>query len=135
MPATTGPAIASSSRSLPPELWLTASSLEAPMMPPIAAIVPASANTLTRIVAMLMPARRAASMLPPTAKMCRPYLVRAMTYWNPATKATRIRAASGSPRSWLKIPSATITAAATTTIRNTIGRRAWSASPAATRRR
>ncbi len=41
VPAITGPAIASSSSSLPPELWLTASRREAAMMPPIAAIVPA----------------------------------------------------------------------------------------------
>ena len=34
------PAIASSSRSLPPEVWLTASRREAARMPPIAAIVP-----------------------------------------------------------------------------------------------
>ena len=45
VPAITGPAIASSSRSLPPEDWLTASRREAAMMPPIAAIVAASANT------------------------------------------------------------------------------------------
>ena len=40
VPAMTGPAIASSSSSLPPEDWLTARSREAAMMPPIAAIVP-----------------------------------------------------------------------------------------------
>ena len=67
VPAITGPAIASSSRSLPPEPWFTASSREACMMPPIAAIDPAIANTITRIACTLIPARRAASALPPTA--------------------------------------------------------------------
>jgi len=38
VPAITGPAIASSSRLLPPELWLTDSSRAAARMPPIAAI-------------------------------------------------------------------------------------------------
>ena len=39
VPAMTGPAIASSSRSLPPEDWLTASRREAARMPPAAASV------------------------------------------------------------------------------------------------
>ena len=38
VPAITGPAIASSSSSLPPEFWLTANRREAAMMPPTAAI-------------------------------------------------------------------------------------------------
>jgi hypothetical protein len=67
VPAITGPAIASSSSSLPPEFWLTARRREAAMMPPIAAIVPAIAKTATRIPLTLIPARRAASALPPTA--------------------------------------------------------------------
>ena len=41
VPAITGPAIASSSRSFPPEPWFTARSRDACMMPPIAAIDPA----------------------------------------------------------------------------------------------
>ena len=68
VPAITGPAIASSRSSLPPEFWLTASSREAAMMPPIAAIVPAIAKTAIRTPLTRMPARRAASALPPTAK-------------------------------------------------------------------
>ena len=67
VPAITGPAIASSSRSLPPEDWLTASRREAAMMPPTAAIVEQSANTTIRTRVTVMPARRAASALPPTA--------------------------------------------------------------------
>ena len=72
----TGPAIASSSRSLPPEDWLTASRRDAAMMPPIAAMVEAIANTMMRTRVTVMPARRAASALPPTAKMWRPKRVR-----------------------------------------------------------
>ena len=45
------------------------------MIPPIAAIVDAIMNTITRTRFTLMPARRAASALPPTAKMCRPNVV------------------------------------------------------------
>ena len=41
-------------------------------MPPNAARVEASVKTLTLIRVTLMPARRAASALPPTAKMWRP---------------------------------------------------------------
>ena len=69
VPAITGPAIASSRKSLPPEDWLTASSRDAAMMPPTAAIDDAIMNTSTRIRLTLIPARRAASSLPPTAKM------------------------------------------------------------------
>ena len=67
VPAMTGPAMASSSRSLPPELWLTAKRREAAMMPPTAAIAEQSAKTTTRTRLTLMPARRDASALPPTA--------------------------------------------------------------------
>ena len=72
VPAITGPAIASSSNSLPPEFWLTAKSREAAITPPTAAIAPAIAKTATRTPLTRMPARRAASSLPPTAKTCRP---------------------------------------------------------------
>ena len=74
-PAITGPAIASSRKSPDPDDWFTASSREAAMIPPIAAIVPAITNTATRTRVTLMPARRAASELPPTAKMWRPNVV------------------------------------------------------------
>jgi hypothetical protein len=66
-PAMTGPAIESSSTSLPPEDWLTAISREPAITPPAAAIVEASAKTSTRTRSTWMPARRAASMLPPVA--------------------------------------------------------------------
>jgi hypothetical protein len=69
VPATTGPAIARSSRLLPPDDWLTARSREASMIPPTAAMLEASMNTITRTLLFEMPARLAASALPPTAKM------------------------------------------------------------------
>ncbi len=75
VPAITGPAIASSRKSPAPEDWFTASSREAAMIPPAAAIDEAIMNTITRTRLTLMPARRAASALPPTAKMWRPNLV------------------------------------------------------------
>ena len=68
VPAMTGPAIASSSRSDPPEDWLTASSRDASRMPPAAANVDPRMKTVMRTRATGMPARRAASRLPPTAK-------------------------------------------------------------------
>ncbi len=40
--------------------------------PPKAASIPERAKTLIRILLTLIPARRAASALPPTAKICRP---------------------------------------------------------------
>ena len=113
----TGPAIASSSRSLPPEDWFTASSREAAMMPPIAAIVEAmhehgDADARRRV----MPARRAASALPPTAKTWRPKRVRVVMYWNTTTNADAGSAtASGTPRSALSTATVAMIAAATTT--------------------
>ena len=79
VPAITGPAIASSRKSPAPEDWFTASSRDAAMIPPIAAIVDEMTNTITRTRVTLMPARRAASALPPTAKMWRPNVVRVVT--------------------------------------------------------
>ena len=67
MPPITAAAIAFSRMSQPPELWFTAYRRDAAMMPPAAAIVEASMNTVIRIIVTLMPARRAASGLPPTA--------------------------------------------------------------------
>jgi hypothetical protein len=49
VPAMTGPAMAKSSRSLPPVDWSTASSREAASTPPIAAIAPEMANTMMRM--------------------------------------------------------------------------------------
>ena len=118
VPAITGPAMASSSRSLAPELWLTASRREAARMPPIADIEPAMANTATRTRLTRMPARRAASSLPPTANTWRPNRVRVTTYCIPPTNAIRISIARGRPRSALRIAIAATTATATSTIRS-----------------
>ena len=117
VPAITGPAIASSRSSLPPEFWLTASRREAAMMPPIAAIVPAMPKTAIRTRLTLIPERRAASALPPTAKTWRPKPVRLTTYSMPITKASRISTASGTPRSELRTATATITTAESRTKR------------------
>ena len=65
----TAAAMEFSSRSPPPDDWLTANSREAAMMPPSAARVEHSAKTISRTRVSEMPARRAASALPPTAKM------------------------------------------------------------------
>ncbi len=55
-----------------PEPWLAAAILEAQNRPPIAAKVPAMEKTEIRIAVTLMPARRDASTLPPSAKIFRP---------------------------------------------------------------
>ena len=68
-----------------------------------------------------MPARRAASALPPTAKTWRPKLVRMTTYSMPTTKPSRISTASGTPRSELRIATATIMTTARSTKRTTSG--------------
>ena len=64
-------------------------------MPPAAASVDASAKTLTLIRLIRIPACCAASALPPTAKMWRPYRVR----WVRKEKAVRATtiSASGNP--------------------------------------
>ncbi len=59
-------------RSPAPEPWLAAAILDAQKRPPIAAKVPAMEKTETRIAVTLMPARREASTLPPSAKIFRP---------------------------------------------------------------
>ena len=51
----------------PPAFVSTELSRDARMMPPIAAMNPEIPNTAIRIASTLMPARRAASALPPTA--------------------------------------------------------------------
>ena len=78
---------------LPPEragltaaYQLTAASVD-PMM-----------KTATRMRVTLMPARRAASALPPTAYTCRPNAVRFARYVRPTRKMTIRSAASGRPR-------------------------------------
>ena len=101
----------------------------------MAAMALAIENTITRMRFTLMPARRAASALPPTANTWRPNRVRETRYCMPTTKPIRISTASGTPRSLLKIHMATATTTASTPIRTTTGTSAWSASPALTRPR
>ena len=93
------------------------------------------AKTAMRMRLTLIPARRAASALPPTANTWRPKRVRVTTYCMPATNPTRISTASGTPRSELRIATAATTARATTTTRTITGTSAWSARPAVTRLR
>ena len=57
VPAITGPAIASSRSSLPPEFWLTANRREAAITPPIAAIEPEIMKTAIRTRLTWIPAR------------------------------------------------------------------------------
>lgn len=57
------------------------------------------ANTEMRMPVVLMPARRAASALPPTAKTCRPHRVRRVMTSNAMTSVSRISSATGKPRS------------------------------------
>ncbi len=80
-----------------PEDWLAALSWEAMKRPPIAAIVPASAKTEIRMAMTLMPARRAASTLPPSAKTLRPYEVRRSTKSKPTMNTMKMTIASGRP--------------------------------------
>ena len=83
-----------------------------------------------------MPARRAASALPPTAKTWRPKPVRLTTYSIPTTKPSRISTASGTPRSELRTATATIVTTATSAEADDRAPAGLSpSSPAATRRR
>ena len=77
-------------------------------MPPAAAIVEASTNTTVRTRSTRMPARRAASALPPTANTWRPNTVRRVSTSNTTTKPTKMQTASGTPRSSLNTATATI---------------------------
>ena len=68
------------SRIVPPPVDVsTDDSREASTMPPNAAIVEEIMNTMITTRETLMPARRAASTLPPTAYTWRPKLVRVVT--------------------------------------------------------
>ena len=81
-----------------------------------------------------MPARRAASVLPPTAKMWRPKRVRRVMKSNAATKPTRISAAIGTPRSLFMTHTATSAAMATAPTRMASSAVLGADSPALTRR-
>ena len=72
VPPMTAAAMTFISRSPAPALWLAAAILEAQNRPPIAAKVPAIAKTEIRTAVTLIPARRDASTLPPSAKILRP---------------------------------------------------------------
>ena len=115
VPAITGPAIASSSRSLPPEPWLTANSREACM---IRRSPPSSRRSRTRSRGRVHVDAGAPGGLgvATQGEDVPAELVRRARYSIPATKPTRISTASGTPRSESRIATAAITAAATTTI-------------------
>ena len=134
VPAMTGPAMAISSKSLLPEDWLTAIRRDAASTPPAAASVDASTKTSRRTWSILMPARRAASALPPTANMCRPKRVLSVRYANASAKAKTMTMTRGSPRPWLTMKMSEMNAAA---MRPTRMSRNWmgaTVSPAALRR-
>ena len=126
VPPMTAAAIALSNTSPPPADWLTASRRDAARTPPRAAKNDAIVNTAIRTRSTLIPARRAASALPPTAKIIRPNRVRLATKSMTTMTAMRMTSDSGRPRagSWssTQIATATSTAMTMTRIpRTTIG--------------
>jgi hypothetical protein len=135
VPPITAAAIAFSRVSDAPDDWLTANSREAARMPPAAARVEARVNTTSRTLSTRMPARRAASALPPTARTCLPNRVRLISRSTSATRPVKITNASGRPRSAASTAAAAKAPAVRTTIRVTIVRSGGMGSPAATRRR
>src|SRR6266568_5734669 len=85
------------------------------MMPMMPAVSPHSANARTRIRLRLMPARRAASALPPIAYMYRPNRVRPSRKLY-ATSTTRITSTThGTPRTTTAIPRLVLPMSTTTT--------------------
>ena len=135
VPPITAAAIALSTTSPLPEDWFTASRREAARIPPQAARVADSVNTRTRTRSTAMPARRAASALPPTAKTCRPQRVRVVTASKTTTKPSRISIASGTPRPASRTAMARRIPPPTRTIRATSPPVVPTPSPAAARRR
>src|SRR6516165_2722457 len=100
-------------------------------MPPTAAIVEQIANTASLIPATLMPARRAASALPPTAYTWRPKRVR----WSTNVQTTYVTSIAsvthGRPRSELATITTTSAAIPSTTIRAITNGIGWLERPAA----
>ncbi len=135
VPPMTAAAMAFSSTVPPPEPWLTANRREAAITPPIAASVEHAANTISRIRGSEMPARRAASALPPTAKTCRPKAVRRVMKSTRITIPMKISTASGTPRSSLSTATAASTPATTTAMRMASRMIGMVSSPDAARRR
>ena len=72
-------------------------------------------KTDIRMRVTLMPARRVASALPPTAKTWRPHVVRVVMNAKMAHRPTRMSPASGMPRSDFSTSTAAIVPIATTT--------------------
>ena len=85
----------------PPAFVSTDRRREARMMPPSAAISEQIAKTVILIRSTLMPARRAASWLPPTAYTYRPNFVLRATQVQKTRSAPTSTATYGTPRSWL----------------------------------
>ena len=98
VPPITAAAIASSRIVPPPALRSTELRREAKMMPPMAAMPLEIAKTAIRMNFTLMPARCAASALPPTAYTCRPKVVRRAMNDQNASSATTSTPANGTPR-------------------------------------
>ena len=97
-PPITAAAIAFKSRLPGGNVSATELTWAAKMIPPIAAIAPEIANTRMRTRDTLMPARRAASALPPTAYTWRPNVVHFARNVSSTKKKTMITPASGRPR-------------------------------------
>ncbi len=123
------------SRLPPPEVWLADWIWAARKRPPTAAIVEQIMKTEIRIHDTLIPARRAPSMLPPSAKICRPYVVRRSTKSSTTMKIRKISRASGRPLYWLSVYATTKPTTASRTVRTAMSAGGRNGTPAARRRR
>ncbi len=130
----TAAAITFISRSPAPALWLAAAILEAQNRPPMAAKVLEIAKTVIRIRVTLMPARREASTLPPSAKTFRPKVVR-RSRKSVTTRASRkSTTASGRPLYWLNSTAGPNAHRASRPVRSRISVSGREGIPAASRR-
>ena len=93
----TADAIAFNSRLPGGKVSATEFTCAAKMMPPIPAVAPEIMKTRMRMRGTLMPARRAASALPPTAYTWRPKVVQRARNVSRIRKTTTMTPASGSP--------------------------------------
>ncbi len=123
------------SRSPEPALWLAAAILEAQNRPPTEAKKPAMAKTETRTRVTLIPARRDASTLPPSAKTLRPYAVRRSTKSLPTRTIAKSSTASGRPLYWLNMTATANAATASSTVRRMMSLSGRDGMPAIARRR
>src|SRR5690242_13788904 len=135
VPPMTAAAMASISVLPPPAFSVALAVWPAKNMPPRAAKPPEMANTVIRTIGTLMPARRAASMPPPTAKTLRPYVVRRSTKSTTTNAARKITRALETPAELFSVAAATKDATASRPARSRISLVGRKGTPAALRRR